>query len=49
MKTEANFPIWYLILNMIVFPVTMVNLLIAISMMKVKKQERNSAHVKDIP
>lgn len=48
-KTEANHPTCCLILNIMVLPVTIVILLIAISKMKVKKQDKKRAQVKDIP
>jgi hypothetical protein len=48
-NTDANHPICFLILNIMVLPVTIVILLIATSRIRVKKQERKSAQVKDIP
>lgn len=48
-KIEANQPICSLMLNIMVLPLTIVILLMAISKMNVKKQDKKSAHVKDIP
>jgi hypothetical protein len=48
-NTEANHPTCCLILYIMVRPVTMVILLIAMSRMNVKKQDKNSAQVKDMP
>jgi hypothetical protein len=48
-NTEANHPICCLILYIMVRPVTIVILLIAMSKMNVKKQDRKSAQVKDMP
>jgi hypothetical protein len=48
-KIEANHPTCCLMLYIMVCPVTIVILLIAISKIKVKKQDKKSAQVKDIP
>jgi hypothetical protein len=48
-NTEANHPMCRLMLYIMVVPVTIVILLMAINNMNVKKQERKSAQVNDIP
>ena len=48
-NTEADQPMCFFILYIMVLPVTIVILLIAISRTRVNKQDRNSAQVNDIP
>ena len=48
-NNEAQLPICFLMLNIIVLPVTMVILLMAISMTRVNIHDSNNAHVNDIP